>query len=92
MVIVFNATFNNISTISGRSVLLVEENGIPGENFSVINIVLLTRQVQHILIYILLTAGYAIIKARAVVVVIVWVLHLQLPTCVCNQCLSPLML
>jgi hypothetical protein len=30
---VFNATFNNISAISGRSVLLVEENGIPGENF-----------------------------------------------------------
>jgi hypothetical protein len=28
---VFNATFNNISVISWRSVLLVEENGIPGE-------------------------------------------------------------
>jgi len=29
---VFNATFNNISVISWRSVLLVEETGIPGEN------------------------------------------------------------
>ena len=31
-VMVFNATFNNISVISRRSVLLVEENGVPGEN------------------------------------------------------------
>ena len=29
---VFNATFNNISDISWRSVLLVEETGGPGEN------------------------------------------------------------
>ena len=29
---VFNATFNNISVISRRSVLLVEETGGPGEN------------------------------------------------------------
>ena len=29
---VFNATFNNISAISWRSVLLVEETGGPGEN------------------------------------------------------------
>jgi hypothetical protein len=29
---VFNATFNNISAISRRSVLLVEETGVPGEN------------------------------------------------------------
>jgi hypothetical protein len=28
----FNATFNNISVISCRSVLLVEETGIPGKN------------------------------------------------------------
>jgi hypothetical protein len=28
----FNATFNNISVISWRSVLLVEEAGVPGEN------------------------------------------------------------
>jgi hypothetical protein len=30
--IVFNATFNNISVILWRSVLLVEETGGPGEN------------------------------------------------------------
>jgi hypothetical protein len=29
---VFNATFNNISAISWQSVLLMEENGVPGEN------------------------------------------------------------
>ena len=29
---VFNATFNNISAISWRSVLLVDETGRPGEN------------------------------------------------------------
>jgi hypothetical protein len=28
----FNATFNNISAISWRSVLLVEETGVPEEN------------------------------------------------------------
>jgi hypothetical protein len=28
---VFSATFNNISILSGRSVLLVEETGVPGE-------------------------------------------------------------
>ena len=28
----FNATFNNISVISWRSVLLVEETGVPAEN------------------------------------------------------------
>jgi hypothetical protein len=32
MVCVFYATFNNISVISWRSVLLVEETGVPGEN------------------------------------------------------------
>ena len=30
-VMVFNTTFNNISAISWRSVLLVEETGVPGE-------------------------------------------------------------
>ena len=30
--IVFNATFTNISVILWRSVLLVEETGVPGEN------------------------------------------------------------
>jgi len=31
-VMVFNATFDNMSVISRRSVLLVEETGVPGEN------------------------------------------------------------
>jgi hypothetical protein len=30
--VVFNATFNNISVISWRSVLLVEETGVPAES------------------------------------------------------------
>ena len=29
---VFNSSFNNISVISWRSVLLVKETGVPGEN------------------------------------------------------------
>jgi len=29
---VFNTTFNNISAISWRSVILVGETGVPGEN------------------------------------------------------------
>ena len=32
LVMVFNATFNNISAISWWSVLLVEETGVPREN------------------------------------------------------------
>jgi hypothetical protein len=32
MVMVLNATFNNISAISWQLVLLVEETGVPGEN------------------------------------------------------------
>ena len=32
LLMVFNATFNNISVISWRSVLLAEETGVPGEN------------------------------------------------------------
>ena len=31
-IMVFNATFNNISVILRRSVLFVEETGVPGEN------------------------------------------------------------
>ena len=31
-VMVFNATFNNTWVIAWRSVLLVEETGVPGEN------------------------------------------------------------
>ena len=33
MFIVFHATFNNISVISWRSVLFVEETGVPGESY-----------------------------------------------------------
>ena len=32
MVMVFNATFSNISVISWMSILLVEKTGVPGEN------------------------------------------------------------
>jgi len=32
MVMALNATFNNISVMSWRSVLLVEETRVPGEN------------------------------------------------------------
>ena len=32
MLIVLNATFNNISVISWRSILLVEETGLPEES------------------------------------------------------------
>jgi len=39
-VMVFNATFNNISVISWRSVLLVEEIGVPGENHQPATIVI----------------------------------------------------
>ena len=41
---VFNATFNDISVISWRSVLLVEETGGPGENYR-------TDKLYHILLY-----------------------------------------
>ena len=41
---VFNATFNNISVISWRSVLLVEETGGPGENHR-------TDKLYHIMLY-----------------------------------------
>jgi len=34
---VFNATFNNISVMSWRSVLLVEETGVPREYFITFN-------------------------------------------------------
>jgi len=36
LVMVFKATFNNISAISWRSVLLVEETGVPGENHQLV--------------------------------------------------------
>jgi hypothetical protein len=33
---VFNTTFNNIYAISWRSVLLVEETGVPGKNHPIV--------------------------------------------------------
>jgi len=36
---VFNATFSNISAISWRPVLVVEEAGVPGENHRTLSLV-----------------------------------------------------
>jgi hypothetical protein len=46
---VFNATFNNISVISWRSALLVEETGGPGENHR--PVASLTDKLYHIMLY-----------------------------------------
>jgi len=43
---VFNATFNNISAISWRSVSLVEETGVPREKLSQV-----TGKLYHIMLY-----------------------------------------
>jgi hypothetical protein len=45
---VFNATFNNISIISLRLVLLVEEAGVPGENHRPVSV---TDTLYHIMLY-----------------------------------------
>jgi len=45
---VFNVTYNNISVISWRSVLLVEEIGVPGENH---NLSQVTDKLYHIMLY-----------------------------------------
>ena len=45
---VFNATFNNISAISWRSVLLMEETGVPGENHDLSQV---TGKRYNILLY-----------------------------------------
>jgi hypothetical protein len=36
MAMIFNATFNNISAISWRSVLLLEETGMAGEIYQLV--------------------------------------------------------
>ena len=45
-VVVSNANFNNISAISWRSVLLVEETGVFGENHRPV-----TDKLYHIVLY-----------------------------------------
>jgi hypothetical protein len=45
---VFNTTFNNISVISWRSVLLVEKTGGPGENNRPAQV---TDKLYHIMLY-----------------------------------------
>ena len=42
----FNTTFNNISVVSWRSVLLVEKTGVPEENLSQV-----TDKHYHIILY-----------------------------------------
>ena len=46
---VFNTTFNNISVISWRSVLLVKETGVPGENHRPFSQVI--DQVYYVMLY-----------------------------------------
>ena len=48
MVMVFNTTFNNISIISWRSILLVEETAVPAENTDLPQV---TDKLQHIKLY-----------------------------------------
>ena len=45
---VFNATFNNISVISWWTVLLVEETGVPGENYPPVTGQTLSHNVESI--------------------------------------------
>ena len=43
-----NATFNNISVISWRSVLLVDETGVPGETTDLSQV---TDKLYHLMLY-----------------------------------------
>jgi hypothetical protein len=45
----FNATFNNISILSWRSVLLVTETEVPRENYRLLSQV--TDKLYHIMLY-----------------------------------------
>ena len=49
MLMVFNATFNNISVISWHSVLLVEETGVSRENH--LPVASITDTLYHIMLY-----------------------------------------
>ena len=48
MLIVFNATFNNLSAISWQSVLLVEKTEVPGETHDLPQV---TDNLYHIMLY-----------------------------------------
>ena len=47
-VMVFNATVNNTSSIAWRSVLLVEETGVTGENHRPVEV---AEKLYHIMLY-----------------------------------------
>jgi hypothetical protein len=51
MVMVFNATFKNISVIPWRSVLLVEETGVLGGNIDLAVARQVTNKLYHIMLY-----------------------------------------
>ena len=77
---VFNATFNNISAISWRSVSLMDETGVPGENRDLPQI---TDKLNQIMLYRvhLAWAGFELTKLVVICtdsIGIVWYLDLQL--------------